>query len=139
MRHTSVVVVALVLALIVGHNPLLGIQYNGGTDTIDRFFGHGTCSIRAWVFSGSSVNGTYAAIAYSRSTEALGWANGYSTQLSAEAKARHQCGRSDCQTAVWVRNAYAAFAHGERGLGSAWASSRETAERQALRACAEQD
>lgn len=67
----------------------------------------------------------FAAIAYSTSTHAVGYAYDAATQEEAEAAAIARCAEfaDDCESRNWSRNACSALAidlHGEGGWGAAW-------------------
>jgi len=78
----------------------------------------------------------YAAIAFSHSSGAHGWANDYNSRRGAEREALSGCGHSDCTVVQWIRNACAALAVGEgNGYGTGWAGGRGRAEGIAMSNC----
>jgi hypothetical protein len=79
----------------------------------------------------------YGAIAYSPSTGAYGYSNGYGSRGSAERAAMRNCraNGSGCQTALWFQSACGAVAKGPDGWGSGWAASKAGAQSQAIASC----
>ena len=79
----------------------------------------------------------YAAVAYSPSTGAYGYANGYDTKEGAIARAKAECGESDA-VAKWARNAWLALAiSADGGYGSGWATTAAKARQMAIESCLE--
>ncbi|MCS7032117.1 MAG: DUF4189 domain-containing protein [Gloeomargarita sp. SKYG116] len=83
---------------------------------------------------------THGAIAWSRRTNAQGYAWGYRSRLAAENRALQECesrsGIGDCQIVLWFRNACGSIAETADGsMGYAWDGTRLGAERRALDAC----
>ncbi|MBA2433230.1 MAG: DUF4189 domain-containing protein [Chthoniobacterales bacterium] len=68
--------------------------------------------------STAEAQNRYAAIAYSKSTGAYGYGNGYPTKEAALARARQECGRSDAK-AFRARNSWIALAVSKTG-GFGW-------------------
>jgi Domain of unknown function (DUF4189) len=91
----------------------------------------------AGVGSGEAAAQNYGAIAYSPSTKAYGWSYDYPSRSAAESVAMSNCGKhaNDCIVPLWFRNACGALAIGSNGYGTAWASERAGAEKQALVVC----
>lgn len=66
--------------------------------------------------SRSSGSGrSYGAIAYSEDSGDIGSSQGYSNHTDAEARAKKECGKSDCKTAVWYYNSCGGLAKGDNG------------------------
>lgn len=82
----------------------------------------------------------FGAIAYSKSTGALGYSYGHYSQNDAEQDALSRCDASDREVIGWVRNAYGALAVGDdsAACGWAWGTTRDDAERAALAECKKQ-
>ena len=79
----------------------------------------------------------YAAVAFSPSTGAYGYANGYSRKDAAIARARQECGEPDA-VAKWARNAWLALAvSGDGGYGSGWGTTAAKAREMAVESCLE--
>ena len=79
----------------------------------------------------------YAAVAFSPSTGAYGYANGYSTKNAAIARARQECGEPDA-VAKWAKNAWLALAvSGDGGYGSGWGTTAGKAREMAVESCLE--
>ncbi|MEN9228832.1 MAG: DUF4189 domain-containing protein [Gloeomargarita sp. GMQP_bins_120] len=83
---------------------------------------------------------THGAIAWSRRTNAQGYAWGYRSRFGAESRALQECearsGFGDCQVVVWFRNACGSIAETADGsVGYAWAGTRAAAQSRALEAC----
>jgi serine/threonine-protein kinase len=86
---------------------------------------------------GSAVAGSdrYAAVAFSPSTGAYGYGNGYATKAEAIQRARRECGESDAVT-KWARNAWLALAvSGDGGYGSGWGTTAGKAREMAVESC----
>lgn len=77
---------------------------------------------------------SFGAIAYSRSSGALGWSYDHSSRRSAEGAAVNSCGRYDCKV-LWFKNGCGAVAAGPDGWGSGWGGNRRRAEREAYNSC----
>jgi len=79
---------------------------------------------------------TFAAIAYSESTNRYGYSYGYDSRAGAEDRAITECKADDAKIVVWGRNAYVALAVSDEGAyGYAWASTEGQAKRLALQKC----
>ncbi|OAI47591.1 hypothetical protein AYO44_01560 [Planctomycetaceae bacterium SCGC AG-212-F19] len=80
--------------------------------------------------------GTYAAIAYSRSTGRDGSADQCATVAEAERLAVQRCDAPDAHVVVWANHDWCALAVGEdKAFGFAWGRSRAEVEKQALDHC----
>ncbi|MFK5976466.1 MAG: DUF4189 domain-containing protein [Sulfurovum sp.] len=93
--------------------------------------------ILAMIFSvGAEARNYYGAISFSQSTGAYGYAYDYKSKRGAMNAARRKCGRRDCKTPLWFRNACGALAIGNgNGYGTGWGNTRSSAKRKALRSC----
>lgn len=80
---------------------------------------------------------SFAAIAYSDESGAVGYSNDYDSRAGAEQRALAECG-SGCKVVLWFKNACGALATGDDGWGTGWASTRGAAESTALTGCSEQ-
>lgn len=79
---------------------------------------------------------TYGAIAISESTMAWGSSWNATSQAEAERTAIEYCGRSDCRSVNWFRNACGALAmSGNRAWAADWGATQEEARSKALAAC----
>ena len=58
---------------------------------------------------------SYGAIAYSPADGDVGYSMEYGNQGQAEARAKKECGKSDCEIAVWYRNSCGAVAKDDDG------------------------
>jgi hypothetical protein len=83
----------------------------------------------------SAYAGGYAAIAYSRSTQAWGEFHGADDEATAESQAATYCGQSDCSWVVEVHGEYGALAVGDKGAGWAWGSDSDSVIANALTKC----
>lgn len=80
----------------------------------------------------------YGAIAYSPSTGSYGYSYDHASRARAEDGAYAECRKhaSDCQVALWFRNACGALAVGDDGgWGTGWGSVLQRAESEALGVC----
>jgi len=80
---------------------------------------------------------TYAAIAYSPSTNRWGYGNGYPTKSEAIARALRECGENDAKT-NWCKNSWIALALSNKspgGWGSAWGETKAAARSAAIKEC----
>ena len=94
----------------------------------------------AFTVSSSAVagpNDRFAAIAYSPSTGAYGYGNGYSSKAEAIARAKAECGEPDA-VVKWARNAWLALAlSSDGGYGSGWGTTAAKARELAVESCLE--
>ena len=93
----------------------------------------------AFALAGSAIGGEdrYVAIAYSPSTGAYEYGNGYATKAEAIARAEEECGEADAVT-KWARNAWLALAvSNDGGYGSGWGTSAAKARELAVESCLE--
>lgn len=66
--------------------------------------------------SGHSGPGrSYGAIAYSTADGNVGYSQNYGSQAQAETRAKKECGKSDCEIAVWYYNSCGALATDDDG------------------------
>ncbi len=80
----------------------------------------------------------YAAIAYSRSTGAYGYAYGYHTRKEAEDEALKRCDAEDAQVLTWGQNRWIALARAsDNSYGHAGADTESEAQKTALSYCGE--
>lgn len=81
--------------------------------------------------------GHFGAIAYSQSTDRVGYSFGDNTQNSAESKALYSCGVEDCISVVWVQGGCAAVytSTREQRLGWGYAATLSQARSAAVRGC----
>jgi len=81
----------------------------------------------------------YGAIAYSPRTGANGWAYDHPTRAAAEKVALQNCRKNadDCRGIVWFKNACGSLARGPKGYGSAWGSSQQLADVEAMKLCSQ--
>jgi hypothetical protein len=80
----------------------------------------------------------YGAIAFSRTTGAIGWGFDYPSREAAEQGAVANCVQhaGDCAVATWFRDACGAIAVGDgHGFGAEWGEEAQSAEAAALRTC----
>ena len=92
--------------------------------------------------SHASAKNYYGAIAYSPSTQAMGWAYDYNTKWAANNAALKKCRKhaSDCRIATWFRNACGAIAvGGNGGWGAHWGHSVKNAKWKARKTCKRHD
>ena len=85
---------------------------------------------------------SWGAIAFSPSTQALGWTHDYSNETQAERAAMSYCGKNadDCEVAISFHNACGAVAVGRNGgWGADWGTDDYEAQQSALGACSEHD
>ena len=90
-------------------------------------------------FSPAFAADNFAAIAFSQTTGAHGYAYDYSSRGEAERRALNGCAKhgSGCKVPIWVRNGCAALAVGTgNGYGTGWAANSNAAQRAALNSCA---
>lgn len=80
---------------------------------------------------------SYGAIAYSRTTGAIGWGFDYPSREAAESGAVANCRQhaGDCAVATWFRDACGAIAVGDNGYGAEWGEEAKGAEDAALTRC----
>jgi uncharacterized protein DUF4189 len=79
----------------------------------------------------------FGAIAFSQATGGYGYSYDHATRSQAESRAMAECRSRNrgCKVAIWFKNACGAVATGSNGWGSAWAGSRDGAERAAIGYC----
>jgi Domain of unknown function (DUF4189) len=84
----------------------------------------------------ATAQNNYGAIAYSPSTQAIGWSYDHGSRDAAEDAALAICRKqaNDCVT-YWFYNACGALAVGSAGYGMAWGADRGVAESNAIRSC----
>lgn len=89
--------------------------------------------------AGAAVSAdNFGAIAFSQATGGYGYSYDHATRREAESRAMSECSSRNrgCKVAIWFKNACGAVATGSNNAwGSAWAGSREGAERAALGYC----
>jgi serine/threonine-protein kinase len=78
-----------------------------------------------WQGSGSGDGAAYGAIAYSPESGDYGYSFSFSSRSGAERRAQRECGRADCEIAVWFRNSCGAIAVSDEGT---WAGGRGNTE-----------
>jgi serine/threonine-protein kinase len=85
---------------------------------------------------------SWGAIAFSQSTQALGWTHDYKNERAAENSAMSRCGQyaDDCEIAVSFHNACGAIAVGRNGgWGADWGNDDWEAKQNAIGICSEHD
>jgi hypothetical protein len=88
----------------------------------------------------SGPSRSYGAIAYSQSSHDVGYSENYGNQAQAEARAKKECGQSDCETTVWYYNSCGALATDEDGAwGADHGDDEARAGKAALAQCASVD
>lgn len=81
---------------------------------------------------------TYGAIAYSPSSQQLGWAWGFDSKEKAENQAIQKCSNNDCQSVSWFNNGFGSLAvTGQGGWGGTWGNTQQEAEQKAIQICKE--
>jgi len=84
---------------------------------------------------GGESGPSFGAIAYSRSTGAVGWSYSFGLERAANAPALGNCARRDCEVIVTFHDTCAAIAVGGGVVAWAWAGSQSRAEDDAKAEC----
>lgn len=84
---------------------------------------------------GAKGSDQWGAISYDDEDGQWGLSYNYASRNEAERIARDQCGRRNCKTVVWFKNACGAVAQSSTYWGVGEGDNRQQAEREALRSC----
>lgn len=84
-----------------------------------------------------TTGGIYGAIAYSPSTQKIGFSWRYPTQAEAEQTARQFCEADDCKIATWFGDNCGALATGPQGWGGDYGPDVATARAKAIQRCSQ--